>query len=131
VELVLGAVVVALAIAFVAYPLLRPSATSFTAVGSSLGLAADDERGGVELSAAREAIYREILELEFDHRIGKLDDADYTQLAEACLARAAALVAESDAREAGLEDRVEQEIASMRAALRRAGTPSTRESGAT
>ncbi len=109
VELVLGAIVVVLALAFVVYPLLRPKQRA--ALEPVRGSESDNPW------AARQTIYREMLELEFDHRVGKLDEADFQQLSEDCLARAAALMAESDARRAGADDTVEQEVAALRADL--------------
>jgi hypothetical protein len=54
-------------------------------VGAPLrrGAAAADEAASAErdrLEAAREAKYREIRELELDHRTGKLSDADFKAL---------------------------------------------------
>jgi hypothetical protein len=116
VELLLGALVVAGALGFVAYPLLRPA--TGRAPAASHGPEATD------LAARRRAMYEEILELELDYRVGKIDEADYRQLTEACLARAAALLAEADSRQAALEERAEREIAAMREALRSVASPS-------
>ena len=68
--------------------------------------------------ARRRAIYNEILDLELEHRIGKLSQADYQELRDDCLARAAALLAEEDAQHSAAAERVEREIAAMREALR-------------
>lgn len=108
-ELLLGALVVALAIGFVVLPLFRSDGAGDESVV---------EPGSLNGVAARRQIYREVLELEFDHRVGKLTDQDYRALSAACLDRAAALVAEEERQTAAADARVEQEIAEMRRALR-------------
>ncbi len=108
-ELALGALVVAAALGFVIYPLLRPRLASTPG-----GPDADRQQ---TLAERRQAIYREIVDLEFDHRVGKLDEADYRELSDACLARAASLLAEADAEQTLLDERAEREIAAMREAL--------------
>ena len=122
-EILLGAVVVILALGFVMLPLLRRR------VPGRLGVAdapspADDPR--VAGPADRREIYRQILDLDLDHRVGKLDDADYRELSEACLARAAALLAEEERDTAAADERVEREIAAMREALRSSTVPPAR-----
>ena len=62
---ILGAVVV-----FVSAPVRRAVAGRPAPEGPDLG----------ELSAAREAKYRELRDAELDHRTGKLSDADYEEL---------------------------------------------------
>ena len=109
-EVALGAVVVALAVAFVMLPLLRAR--------TSGGWTVPDLEDSATTSARRREIYRQMLELELDHRVGKLSDADYRELSESCLARAAALLAEEEDEAAATEERVEQEIRAMREALR-------------
>jgi hypothetical protein len=110
VELWLGGLVVVLALAFVAYPLLRPRA-------APVGDPADID-GAADGTADRYTLYREMLDLDFEHRLGKLNDDDYRELSEACLARAAELLAREDARESEAAERAEREIAAMREALR-------------
>jgi hypothetical protein len=108
-ELLLGATVVAVAIGFVVWPLFRTEQSA-------------DERapeaGGLSGITSRREIYREVLDLELDHRVGKLSDEDYRALSEASLARATALVAEEERQIEAADIRVEQEIAAMRQALR-------------
>ena len=108
-ELLLGATVVALAIGFVVWPLFRPEPTADER---------EPETPGVSGIAGRREIYREVLELEHDHRIGKLTDEDYRVLSEACLARATDLVAAEERQIEAADRRVEQEIAETRRALR-------------
>ncbi|HYU17460.1 MAG TPA: hypothetical protein VEQ11_02075 [Chloroflexota bacterium] len=110
-ELLGGSIVVIAALGFVCYPLIRwrePGA----------GGQVDAEDG---LAARRRAIYQEMIDLDLDHRVGKLDDADYQQLYQTCLARAAALLAQADAQATQAEERVEREVAAMREALRATG----------
>ena len=109
-ELLVGVVLVLLAVGFVAYPLVGAR----SATGSGPAGSADED----STQARRRAIYNEILDLELEHRIGKLSQADYQELTDACLARAAALLAEEDAQHSAAAERVEREIAAMREALR-------------
>lgn len=116
-DLLLGATVVAVAIGFVVWPLFRPARP------------ADEPRAEAAAPsgiANRRQVYREMLELEFDLRVGKLTDEDHRALSEACLARATALVAEEERQIEAAERRVEQEIAEMRRALRERGAGAER-----
>jgi len=78
-EYLAGAIVVALVLVFVGWPLLRQSATA--TLGAPPVADPAEERG---------AIYRELVELELDHRIGKVTAADFKELSDGLLARAAA-----------------------------------------
>ncbi len=108
-EYLLGALATLAALAFVAYPLFRRGAPAMSAVEAPETFA---ER--------RAAVYRELLELEFDHRVGKLSDADFRELSEAALERAASVLAEADASQAATDEHLEREIASVRESLNRA-----------
>ena len=110
-ELVLAAIVVGAALAFVAWPLVRPTPTSQQA-----DPAAADEAA---FASRRQAIYDEILELELDRQVGKLSDADFRELSEAALERAASVLAEADASQAATDEHLEREIASVRESLNR------------
>ena len=71
-------------------------------VGSPLraGPQAAEERSLAErqrLEAARDAKYREIRELELDHRTGKLSDEDFRALDRQLRAEAVAILRELDA----------------------------------
>jgi len=58
----------------------------------------DRLRGEIEeLEAAKAAKYREIRELELDHRTGKLSDADFRALDRQLRAEAVAILRELDA----------------------------------
>ena len=109
-ELLVGVVLVLLAVGFVAYPLAGARSASRPGPAGEI-----DE---VSPQARRRAIYNEILDLELEHQIGKLSQADYQELTDACLARAAALLGEEDAQHSAAAESVEREIAAMREALR-------------
>lgn len=105
-EYIVGAVALLAALCFVAYPLFRRSPV------------APAQPAEPSFSVQRADVYRELLELEFDHRVGKLNDADFRQLTDACIARASALVAAEERTTKALNARIEREVAAMRAALR-------------
>jgi len=104
----LGALVVMLVLAFVVLPLVRRPAEPTTIVR---GPSPAEERAG---------IYRALVELELDQRVGKITEADFQETQQALLGRAAALIAEEDASAAAIGERVEREIAAMRESLRAA-----------
>ena len=111
-EYLAGAVVVGLVLLFVGWPLLRQSASASLASPQVADPAAE-----------RAEIYRELVELELDHRIGKVTAVDFRELSDGLLARAAALIAAEDAEAHDADEQVEREIGAMREALRL--TPST------
>jgi cytochrome c-type biogenesis protein CcmI len=102
VEYILGGLVVVSVLAFVVLPLLR---------GRRAAPATLTPDGPVE---ERATIYRELLELELDQKVGKITDADYRELGDALLARAAALISDEDAQVTADDNEVEREIAEMR-----------------
>ena len=112
VELILGGLLVALALALVAYPLVTSRRTDVRTASEAVPSDSIEER--------RAAVHREMMELEQDFRAGKLDSEDYKQMSEACLARAAALIAETDLRGSS-DDGLEREIARVREQIRGAG----------
>lgn len=115
---VAGAVVVLAVLVFVGWPLIRRQPdTPATRSRQS------------DPAEQRTQIYRELIELELDHRIGKLTAADYHEQSEAMLGRAAALIVAEDIQVHTVDDQLEREIRAMRAALRLAPT-SSRLSGA-
>lgn len=115
-ELLLGVLVVLAAVAFVAVPLVRGRRPEPAATVTAPAAAEQ-----------RAAIYRELLDLELDHRVGKVAEPDFREVSDALLARAAALIAEEDARAATAQEQVEQEIAAMRQAIRASRASSTTE----
>lgn len=104
-EYALAALVVLGVLAFVVLPLVR-------------GVQAPAPSAGASTAAeARAEIYRELVELELDQRVGKVTEADYRDQADALLARAAALISREDAATAAVEEQVEREIAAARVSL--------------
>jgi hypothetical protein len=100
-----GILLVAAAAAFALLPLLRtgdrePSAVSVTAVGQA--------------TQARLALYRQVLDLEFDHQTGKLSAKDLEHLSAELLARAAQLMPTGALDDEALDFEIEQEIALAR-----------------
>jgi hypothetical protein len=74
--LLLGAVLAAVAVVYVALPYLRePAAEQDTLEGPD-----ELERRRLELSEERDRALAALKELEFDHRTGKVSDADYRAL---------------------------------------------------
>jgi hypothetical protein len=106
-EFLAGALVVGLVLVFVGWPLLRQS--PMLPVSEAPTVDPTEERG---------RIYRELVELELDHRIGKVTAADFRELSDGLLARAAALIVAEDAETHDAEEQVEREIGAMREALR-------------
>lgn len=109
-EYVASALAVLAALTFVAYPLVRGNRPERTASDQALTLAEQ-----------RAEIYRELLELEFDRRVGKLNEADFRQLSDACVARASELVDAEEVLTESIERRIEREVA----LARRSHQPST------
>jgi hypothetical protein len=87
---VLAPLLVILALALVVWLVGAPLRRGPQAAKSEAKL----ERVGPE--AARDAKYREIRELEMDHRTGKLSDADFRELDRQLRAEAVAILRELD-----------------------------------
>jgi hypothetical protein len=86
-ELLLGAVLAAAAVVFVAVPFLRDDAPPAPVTPADAALAAAEER---------DRVLAELKELEFDHRTGKITDDDYrAQVGPLRRAAAALLPAET------------------------------------
>jgi len=110
VEYVLGGLVVVTVLTFVVLPLLR-------------GRTTDPETSGApDPAQERAAIYRELLELELDQKVGKIAEADFQEANDALLARAAALISQEDAASTTADAEVEREIAEARYALQQTQT---------
>ncbi len=110
-ELVLAAIVLALAFAALAYPLYVGTARARGTSSNALG----------ELTAQRDGIYAMLRDLDQDYQIGKLDEADYRSRREKYLGRATAVLREIDAKagspQAGTQDdEIEQEVTALRQA---------------
>lgn len=117
-ELVLALLVLAAAIALLAYPLYRAQTQNFAFDAAST---LDD------LLAERDGVYATLRDLDTDKQLGKLDDADYTALREKYLARATALLQQLDTlRGEGEAQDASAEIERQVAALRRRTTDDER-----
>lgn len=108
-DLVLALVVLAAAIAMLAYPLYRAQTQGLTFQLSTL----DD------LLAQRDGVYAMLRDLDLDKQLGKLDDADYTTLREKYLTRATELMQELDALRGGsagndASAEIEKQVAALR-----------------
>ena len=99
----LGIALVAAAAAFALVPFLRP-----TRLAPSVPASAASERA---------RIYQQVLELEFDHQLGKLSIEDYEQLSAELLAQAGASLRTERGVLTELDDELEREIAAARAAF--------------
>jgi hypothetical protein len=117
----LGVALVACAAAIALLPLVRGA--------PQLSSTSDSEPESVD----RFDLYRQVLELEFDHQVGKLSREDYQQLSTELLGQAGLSLREERTSLAELDEEIEREIAAARAAFaaarsarteRPAGTPS-------
>ena len=111
---IVGIALVAAAAAFVLLPFARGAHLENTVV--SVGQTAD-----------RHALYRQVLELEFDRDMGKLSEADFNQLSAELLAQAGEALREERGALGVVDEEIEREIAAARAAFaaaRRARTES-------
>ncbi len=115
---VLGFALVALLASYVVWPLLTRR-SSWTAGG----------RDGDQISdllARRDTLYRQIADLDFDHRVGKVDDVDFEQQRSDFLDEAAFVLQQIDdasnvpqpAAPTRLELEIEEEIRRLRARSR-------------
>jgi cytochrome c-type biogenesis protein CcmI len=84
IELVLGALLAAAVVVFVAVPFLRAGETPAPNEPAQDALAAAEER---------DRVLAELKELEFDHRTGKITDEDYRALVQPLRRRAASTLA--------------------------------------
>ena len=100
---IVGILLVALAAAFVLLPFAR-GAHIEQAVPSVAGV-------------DRSAIYRQVLELEFDRDMGKLSQADFEQLSAELLMQAGAALSEERGALSEVDAEIEREIAAARAAF--------------
>ena len=99
----LGVLLVACAAVIALLPLVRGDAQ---AAAASRGVPVD-----------RIDLYRQVLELEFDHQVGKLSTEDYRQLSAELLGQAGVSLREERAGLAELDEEIEREISAARAAF--------------
>jgi hypothetical protein len=104
-EFAAGGLVVVAVLAFVLLPLVRHR--------RSVPDLAEPTVSDVD---RRATIYRELLEVELDHKVGKLAEEDFRAQTDLLLARAAALISEEDA-QVSADDELEMEIAEVRKTL--------------
>lgn len=102
----LGLALALLALGFVLYPIVRPTRPL-----------ADHASQEVELAEGRQAIYQQILDVEFDQRVGKLSLADARELSEALLGQAADLLPNRADALIEQEAEIEREIRAVRRIL--------------
>jgi hypothetical protein len=100
-----GTALVAAAAAFVLLPFAR-AARSETLISD-----------GEDATTDRFGLYRQVLELEFDHQLGKLSTEDYEQLAGQLLAQAGQALRAERGNLGAIDEEIEREIAAARAAL--------------
>jgi hypothetical protein len=118
---IFGIALVAAAAAFVLLPFAR---------GPQPGAAIPTEPASTD----RFVLYRQVLELEFDHELGKLSTDDYQHLSNELLAEAGHALREERGSTGEIDAEIEAEIAAARAAFaaarsssgsrKAAGTPS-------
>jgi hypothetical protein len=101
---ILGIALVATAAAFVLLPFTR--GTHVEQLAPSTNPAAD-----------RQAIYRQVLEMEFDRDVGKLSQSDFEQLSAELLAQAGQGLREERGTLGEVDEEIEREIAAARAAF--------------
>jgi hypothetical protein len=99
----LGIALVALASVFALLPFVRPPRHAMGAPESSV--------------SSRVGVYRQVLELEFDHQMGKLSTADFEQLSAHLLAQAGEALARERGALGEVDAEIEREIAAARAAF--------------
>jgi hypothetical protein len=83
--LALGGLLAVTAVVFIALPFLREPAPA----SDRLGELGEPERRRLELTEERDRALAALKELEFDHRTGKVSDADYRELVGPLRRRAA------------------------------------------
>lgn len=94
--LALGALLAVLCVLFVARPFLREPQPA----DDTLDLPAEGEQQRIALAEERDRALAALKELEFDHRTGKITDADYRAQVAPLRRRAAALLPDETPKEA-------------------------------
>lgn len=117
---VMGIALVAAAAAFVLLPFARGARPEASAVSSS-GPAPTD----------RFFLYRQVLEMEFDHQLGKLSTDDYQHLSSELLAEAGQALREERGSIGEIDAQIEAEIAAARAAFAAARSSTARKTAGT
>jgi hypothetical protein len=102
---VVGLLIALAALLFVLYPLVTTSPRAATVASID------------EAAERRRDLYRQILELEFDQKLGKLDESDAREQSEQLLRQAAALLPADGTVPPDASAEIEREIAALRQAL--------------
>ncbi len=105
--LLLATIVSVLAVGYVIWPLLRPSES----------LQVDEDDPLADLLARKDALLRSIKELEFDHRMGKVDDETFQRLDQELRRQAVVLLKQIERlapESTGLDQQLEEAIARHR-----------------
>ena len=100
--LALGAVLAVLAVVFIAAPFLREPAPR----SDRLDEPGEPERRRLQLTEERDRALGALKELEFDHRTGKVSDADYRDLVGPLRRRAAGTLRALEPRAEARHERV-------------------------
>jgi cytochrome c-type biogenesis protein CcmI len=116
---VMGIALVAAAAAFVLLPFAR-GARSEASASSSESAPTD-----------RFFLYRQVLEMEFDHQLGKLSTEDYQHLSNELLAEAGQALREERGSIGEIDAQIEAEIAAARAAFAAARSSTARKTAGT
>ncbi len=125
--IILGIIVVGIAIALVAYPILRPAESPLLAAEDA------DQQEWEDLVARRDDTLRAIKDLEFDYRTGKVSAEDFQVFLARLKAEAADILRQMDARQAekesALSAALEAEIAAERKARQTRASPAATRLG--
>jgi hypothetical protein len=112
-ELLVIGILATLALVFVAYPLVTPRRDVYY-LEDMLGLG--EQKKLNYLFAQRTLVYDNIRDLDQEHEMGKLSEADYTRLREGLLAEAQDIVREIDKAHVKreIEDLIERDVKAHR-----------------
>ena len=116
VPIVVGIVLVAVAAGFALLPFAR-------------GAGAEPVPAPEGTSIDRFNLYQQVVELEFDYRVGKLAEEDYRQLSGELLSQASEALKEEKGAVAEVDAEIEREIAAARAAFAAARRATPAEAG--
>ena len=100
-----GAMILVVAVvAFVVYPIVRPSRSILTAGASQ----------SEELLRRRDRVYVELRELDFDYRVGKVTEDDYVEARDQLETEAARILQAIDVEIKAIDDEIEREVKRLR-----------------
>ncbi|MBF0633869.1 MAG: zinc-ribbon domain-containing protein [Nitrospinae bacterium] len=93
--------ILALTLLFIAYPLYNRRAAQVAGAGV-------EESELTDLLYKKEAVYIALKDLDFDYKMGKIDDADYQEMKTRFESDAVALLGKIDELEAGVSSKAER-----------------------